>query len=103
MTITLTNSLMAGAASGGPLRAVLQRLGPEAGGNAHLSGLMQVLLAFDPADPADAFLGRIEQLADDQTGTPRWPPASGSATCGRTPATRPARSRPPSATLALSP
>jgi hypothetical protein len=65
--ITLSNSLMTGAASGGQLYAVLRRLASDASGNAYLSGLMQVLLAFDPADPdADAFVGRLERLADDQ-------------------------------------
>jgi predicted ATPase/DNA-binding SARP family transcriptional activator len=65
--ITLSNSLMTGAASSGQLYAVLRRLAQDASEDTYLSGLTQVLLAFDPADPdADAFVGRIERLADDQ-------------------------------------
>jgi len=65
--ITLSNSLMTGAATGGRLYAVLRRLGRDAGEKAYLSGLVRVLLAFDPADTdADAFVGRMERLADDQ-------------------------------------
>src|SRR6185437_7999352 len=47
------------------LRAILRRLSEDAGDSPLLYGLMQVLLAFDPADgDAAAFAGRLERLAD---------------------------------------
>lgn len=66
VAITLINSLITSAASSGPLRAILQRLGPDAGDHGQVAGLTRVLLAYDPAD-ADhgAFARRIERLADD--------------------------------------
>ena len=68
--ITLSNSLMTNAAGSGQLVAVLRRLGPDAGDNLSLSGLMQVLLAYDPADTEpDEFVGRLERLADSQNRT----------------------------------
>jgi predicted ATPase len=64
--ITLSNSMITNAVSSGQLRAILQRLSEAAGGSPLLSGLMRVLLSFDPADPdPDAFAGRLERLADD--------------------------------------
>ncbi|HEY7278551.1 MAG TPA: BTAD domain-containing putative transcriptional regulator, partial [Trebonia sp.] len=64
--ITLSNSLMTTTASSGQLRAILQRLSEAAGDSLLLSGLMRVLLSFDPADDdPDAFAGRLERLADD--------------------------------------
>jgi predicted ATPase/DNA-binding SARP family transcriptional activator len=64
--ITLSNSLMTTAESSGQLRALLRRLSEDAGGSLLLSGLMRVLLSFDPAaDDPDAFAGRLERLADD--------------------------------------
>jgi predicted ATPase/DNA-binding SARP family transcriptional activator len=67
VAVTLTNTLVTGAVSSAPLRAVLERLSPDAERIAGLSGLVRVLLAYDPAetDPR-AFIGRLEQLADDR-------------------------------------
>jgi predicted ATPase len=64
--ITLSNSLITSAVSGGQLRAILQRLSQDAGGSPLLSGLTRVLLAYDPADDTDAFTGRIARLADSE-------------------------------------
>ena len=66
VTMTLSNSLISGAGTSGPLRAILHRLGPDAGDNGQLSGLVRLLLAYDPAetDPG-AFIGRLERLAGD--------------------------------------
>jgi predicted ATPase/DNA-binding SARP family transcriptional activator len=67
VVITLTNSLMTSAASSGQLRAILQRLGRDAADDAHLSGLIPVLLAYDPDDADDgAFVQRLERLADSR-------------------------------------
>ncbi len=65
--ITLSNSLMTTGVSGGELRAILLRLGQDESGAPELSGLMRVLLAYDPAeaDP-DALVGRLERLADGE-------------------------------------
>jgi predicted ATPase/DNA-binding SARP family transcriptional activator len=66
VAITLSNSLMSSTPSNGPLRAILQRLG--AGAVVHLSGMVRVLLAYDPAGAgadAGAFGLRLERLADD--------------------------------------
>jgi len=66
VAITLSNALMTGTASAGPLRAILRRLSPDTSGSAHVSGLVRVLLAYDPADAdAGAFSSRLERLADD--------------------------------------
>jgi predicted ATPase/DNA-binding SARP family transcriptional activator len=64
--ITLSNSLMTGAENVGQLRAILARLSQEED-RPYQSGLMRVLLAYDPADPdVGAFVGRIERLAGSQ-------------------------------------
>src|SRR6185437_8490185 len=95
--ITLSNAFMTTSGSWSPLRAILQRLSEDAGDSPLLYGLMQVLLAFDPADgDLAAFAGRWSGSRTALTGRPRCRPASGSATCARTPATRRARSRRPS-------
>src|SRR6185437_10498905 len=68
--ITLSNSLMTNDVGSGRLLAILRRLGQDAGVNRYLSGLMRVLLAYDPAETEpDAFVGRIERLADSQERT----------------------------------
>jgi len=62
--ITLSNAFMTTSGSWSPLRAILQRLSEDAGDSPLLYGLMQVLLAFDPADgDLAAFAGRLERLA----------------------------------------
>jgi len=67
--ITLSTSLMTGGPSSGPLRAILVRLGREAVHSPHLSGLVQVLLTYDPveteAEPED-FMSRLGRLADSE-------------------------------------
>ncbi len=69
--ITLSNSLMTNAAGSGQLIDVLRRWEPDAGGdNPHLPGLIQVLLAYDPADAEpEALAGRLERLADSRDRT----------------------------------
>jgi len=62
VAITLSNSIMIGGASSAALMALLRDLGPDTGGNVFLSGLVQALLAYDPAD-LNAFHDRLEQLA----------------------------------------
>ena len=66
LAITLTNALLTGASSTPALHAILQRLGPDTADNTQLSGMVRILLAYDPAD-ADSgpFIQRIEQLAYD--------------------------------------
>jgi len=66
VAVVLSNSLLSSAANSGPLRDILRRLSPDAGDHGQLSGLMRLLLAYDPADTdAGAFLRRLERLADD--------------------------------------
>jgi predicted ATPase len=49
--IILNNSMMIGGRDGdGPLMDLLRQLGPDPGGSVYLSGLIRVLLAYDPAD-----------------------------------------------------
>jgi predicted ATPase/DNA-binding SARP family transcriptional activator len=64
---TLANTLLTGAASSGSLRALLERLGPDTGENAQLSGLVRILLAYESAeaDPG-TFVRRLERLANDR-------------------------------------
>jgi predicted ATPase/DNA-binding SARP family transcriptional activator len=64
VVITLANALMVNAAGSGPLRTILRRLGPDSGDRVYLSGLVRVLLAYDPADD-DATDRRLERLAGD--------------------------------------
>ena len=112
VAVTLSNSMMIGGGEGDrSLMALLRQLGPDPEGNAYISGLVRVLLAYDPADsagfaPAGADAARAASAGSrsgwrhsppTRTATRRPPPASGSVTSARTPAIRPARSRPPSA------
>jgi predicted ATPase/DNA-binding SARP family transcriptional activator len=64
VAITLANTLMGNTAGTGPLRAILQRLGPGPGDDVRVSGLARVLLDFDPAD-AEESVRRLERLAGD--------------------------------------
>ena len=63
MAIVLSNATIAGEERTGALRELLLRLGPGDDNNAHLAGLVRVMLAYDPAD-ADAFLTQLERLAE---------------------------------------
>ena len=63
MAIVLSNSMIVADLHVAPLRAALQRLGPEPGGGT-LSGLINVMLAYDPADPR-GFLDRLATIAAD--------------------------------------
>jgi len=66
VVITLSNSLISSAATAAPLHAILRRLGPDAGDHAQLSGMVRMLLAYDPAEPdAARFMRQVERLADD--------------------------------------
>lgn len=62
--ITLSNSVMTGNQTTVQLLELLRGLGPDTGSNVYLSGLVRVMLAFDPAGD-EAFLPRLERLADD--------------------------------------
>ena len=64
MTILMSNSMIAGEERIGPIRAMLQRLGPGSGGDPRLAGSIKVMMAYDPAD-LGSFLPRIEELAGD--------------------------------------
>jgi hypothetical protein len=68
VAVTLANSLMTGSLGSKPLSGVLRRLsdGPAPSGDdgPHVTGLVRVLLAYDPHD-ADASRRRLERLADD--------------------------------------
>jgi predicted ATPase len=69
VAITLTNSLMTGAATTGELHAILRRLGTDTGDDPRVSGLMRLLLAYEPAETdSGAFVGRLERLtsSDDR-------------------------------------
>ncbi len=63
MAIVLSNASIAGEERIGALRELLLRLGPDDDDNAHLRGLVRVMLAYDPAD-AEAFRTKLERLAD---------------------------------------
>jgi predicted ATPase len=68
--ITLYNSMMIGGREGdGPLMELLRQLGPDPRGNAYVSGLVRVLLAYDSVEG-----GRLPQRlaadAVDWAGTP---------------------------------
>ncbi len=82
VAVTLNNAMMIGGAEAdGPLMRLLRQLGPDPGGNVYLSGLVRVLLAYDPgetgsfphqlaADGADTgdltgFAARLTELAAD--------------------------------------
>jgi predicted ATPase/DNA-binding SARP family transcriptional activator len=71
VAITVNNSMMVGSgAADGPMMALLRQLGPDPGGKVYLSGLVRVLLAYDPVDAADwagasGFAERLAVLAAD--------------------------------------
>jgi len=70
LAITVNNSMMIGGGEAdGPMMALLRQLGPDPGGNVYLSGLVRVLLAYDPADSA-GFPHRLAADAADWAGTP---------------------------------
>ena len=51
VAITINNSMMiSGGEADGPMMALLRQLGPDPGGTLYPSGLVRVLLAYDPAD-----------------------------------------------------
>ena len=64
IAVMLTNSIIGGGEKFGELQAVLRRLDRGAVSDQPMSGMTAVMLAADLADP-DAFLRRLEQLADD--------------------------------------
>ena len=64
VAIILSNALMMSGEHSRPLLALLRRLGPDTGTDVYLSGLVRVLLAYDPADAA-GFAARLAELADD--------------------------------------
>jgi predicted ATPase/DNA-binding SARP family transcriptional activator len=69
VAITLTNSLMTGAATAGELHAILKRLGLDPGDDPQVAGLMRLLLAYEPGESdSGAFVGRLERLtgSDDR-------------------------------------
>jgi predicted ATPase len=69
IAITLNNSMMIGGdESSGPLMALLRQLGPDPGGNVYLSGLVRVLLAYDPAD-SGGFPHQLATLGVHPDGT----------------------------------
>ena len=73
VAITLNNSMMIGGGEAdGPLMVLLRQLGPDAGGDVYLSGLVRVLLAFDPGD-LGSFPHRFAADAADWPGTPGFP------------------------------
>jgi len=67
VAVTLSNALMTNSPSSGALHGILRELTWEASGAANLTGLIRVLLAYDPAatDPG-AFVRRLERLAASQ-------------------------------------
>jgi len=72
VAITLNNSMMIGGEADGPLMVLLRQLGPDPGGNVYLSGLVRVLLAYDPVD-IGSFPHRFAADAADWPGTPGFP------------------------------
>ncbi len=64
LSIVLSNAMIAGGRQTAPLRGLLERLGPETGGDARLAGMVRVVLAFDQSDPG-TFRAAIEPLAQD--------------------------------------
>ena len=64
LSIVLSNAMIAGDQQTSPLRGLLERLGPETGGDARLSGMVRVVLAFDQSDPG-TFRRTLEPLAQD--------------------------------------
>jgi predicted ATPase/DNA-binding SARP family transcriptional activator len=65
IAIVLSNTLMVAAAErSARLLVTLRRLGPGTGADVYLTGLVRVLLAYEPADPA-GFCARLTELAAD--------------------------------------
>jgi len=70
VAITLNNSMMIGGGEAdGPLMVLLRQLGPDPEGNAYLSGLVRVLLAYDSVE-GGSFPHRLAVDATDWAGTP---------------------------------
>jgi predicted ATPase/DNA-binding SARP family transcriptional activator len=68
VAITLNNSMMIGGTEAdGPMMALLRQLGPGPDGSVYLSGLVRVLLAYDPAEIG----GFPHRLAADAAGSAR--------------------------------
>ena len=63
LVMTLMNAMVTVDRRSEPIRELLARLGPG-GGDPRLTGMVSMLLAYDPADPA-AFPARLERLATD--------------------------------------
>ena len=64
VSVTLSNSLIAGGRRIGQLQVILRRLGAGAENGGPMSGLATVMLMFDPANPGE-FMPRLQKLADD--------------------------------------
>jgi predicted ATPase/DNA-binding SARP family transcriptional activator len=64
IAMTLSNAIMVGGGSAGPLLAQLRDQVPDPDGNAYLAGLSRVLLAYDVAD-VGGFDERLEQLTHE--------------------------------------
>jgi hypothetical protein len=64
IAVTLTHAMVTVDKGSGPLRALLERLGP---GESHssLAGLVTMILAYDPADPA-SLVPRLALVTDDE-------------------------------------
>jgi predicted ATPase/DNA-binding SARP family transcriptional activator len=72
VAVTLSNSMMIGGGeSDGTLVELLRQLGPDAGGNVYISGLVRVLLAYDEA--ASGAPRRLAADTLDWTGTLGFP------------------------------
>ena len=63
LVMTLMGAMVTDDRRSEPIRELLARLGPG-GGDPRLTGMVSMLLAYDPADPA-AFPARLERLATD--------------------------------------
>jgi predicted ATPase/DNA-binding SARP family transcriptional activator len=64
LAVLLTNTMFAGPNRTAPISALLQALGPSAGGDRRVAAITRVMLAYDPADPA-AFPERLERIVED--------------------------------------
>ena len=70
VAVTLNNSMMIGSGGpDGPMMVLLRQLGPDPDGNAYLSGLIRVLLAYDSAGHG-SFLHRFAADAADGPAPP---------------------------------
>jgi predicted ATPase/DNA-binding SARP family transcriptional activator len=63
LVMTMMGAMVTADRRSEPIRELLARLGPG-GGDPRLTGMVTMLLAYDPADPA-AFPARLERLASD--------------------------------------